>query len=171
MLQLAREKKTESYLLFSTGDVYRAVKVPAGLIDEETLGVMDTLDIHDCYSENKRMAETMCKAFYVQYGVPTKIAMIAHTYAPTMDIENDPRVFSSFVKNVVQGQNIVMKSNGLGKRCFCYITDAVVGYFTVLLKGQEGEAYNVCNTSQNISIRELADCLAALYPERNIHVL
>lgn len=48
---------------------------------------------------------------------------------------------------------------------------AVAGYFTVLLKGQAGEAYNVCNTSQNISIRELADCLAALYSERNIHVL
>ena len=171
LLQLAKEKQVKGYLLFSTGDVYGAVNVESGLIGEETFGAMNTLDIHNCYSESKRMAETMCKAFQVQYNVPTKIARIAHTYAPTMDIENDPRVFASFVKNIVNRQDIVMKSSGAGKRSFCYITDAVAGYFAVLLDGKAGEAYNVCNTSQYVSIRQLADCLANLYPDRHIHVV
>ena len=171
LLQLAKEKQVKGYLLFSTGDVYGAVNVESGLIGEETFGSMNTLDIHNCYSESKRMAETMCKAFQVQYNVPTKIARIAHTYAPTMDIENDPRVFASFVKNIVNRQDIVMKSSGAGKRSFCYITDAVAGYFAVLLDGKAGEAYNVCNTSQYVSIRQLADCLANLYPDRHIHVV
>ena len=171
LLQLAKEKQVKGYLLFSTGDVYGAVNVESGLIGEETFGAMNTLDIHNCYSESKRMAETMCKAFHVQYNVPVKIARIAHTYAPTMDIENDPRVFASFVKNIVDWQDIVMKSSGAGKRSFCYITDAVAGYFAVLLDGKAGEAYNVCNTSQYVSIRQLAECLANLYPDRNIHVV
>lgn len=171
LLQLAKEKQVKGYLLFSTGDVYGAVNVESGLIGEETFGAMNTLDIHNCYSESKRMAETMCKAFQVQYNVPAKIVRIAHTYAPTMDIENDPRVFASFVKNIVDRQDIVMKSSGAGKRSFCYITDAVAGYFTVLLDGKAGEAYNVCNTSQYVSIRQLADCLANLYPDRYIHVV
>ena len=171
LLQLAKEKQVKGYLLFSTGDVYGAVNVESGLIGEETFGAMNTLDIHNCYSESKRMAETMCKAFQVQYNVPAKIARIAHTYAPTMDIENDPRVFASFVKNIVDRQDIVMKSSGAGKRSFCYITDAVAGYFTVLLDGKAGEAYNVCNTSQYVSIRQLADCLTNLYPDRHIHVV
>lgn len=171
LLQLAKEKQVKGYLLFSTGDVYGAVNAESGLIGEETFGAMNTLDIHNCYSESKRMAETMCKAFQVQYNVPTKIARIAHTYAPTMDIENDPRVFASFVKNIVNRQDIVMKSSGAGKRSFCYITDAVAGYFAVLLDGKAGEAYNVCNTSQYVSIRQLADCLANLYPDRHIHVV
>ena len=171
LLQLAKEKQVKGYLLFSTGDIYGAVNVESGLIGEETFGAMNTLDIHNCYSESKRMAETMCKAFQVQYNVPTKIARIAHTYAPTMDIENDPRVFASFVKNIVNRQDIVMKSNGAGKRSFCYITDAVAGYFTVLLDGKDGDAYNVCNTDQYVSIKQLADCLANLYPDRHIHVV
>lgn len=171
LLQLAKEKQVKGYLLFSTGDVYGAVNVKSGLIGEDTFGTMNTLDIHNCYSESKRMAETMCKAFQVQYNVPTKIVRIAHTYAPTMDIENDPRVFASFVKNIVNWQDIIMKSSGAGKRSFCYITDAVAGYFTVLLDGKAGEAYNVCNTSQYVSIRQLADCLANLYPDRHIHVV
>ena len=117
------------------------------------------------------MAETMCKAYQVQYGVPVKIARIAHTYAPTMNIENDPRVFSSFVNNIVENRNIEMKSDGSGKRSFCYITDAVAAYFTILLHGTSGEAYNVCNTSQYISVVELAECLVNLYPEKRLKVI
>ena len=171
LLQLAKEKQVKGYLLFSTGDVYGAINVKSGLIEEDNFGAMNTLDIHNCYSESKRMAETMCKAFQVQYNVPTKIVRIAHTYAPTMDVENDPRVFASFVKNIVNRQDIVMKSSGTGKRSFCYVTDAIAGYFTVLLDGKSGDAYNVCNTNQYVSIRQLADCLANLYPDRNIHVV
>lgn len=171
LLQLAKEKKVKSFLLFSTCDVYGMPNAVNGMITEDSYGIMDTLDIHNCYSESKRMAETMCKAFNLQYGVHTRIARIAHTYAPTMDIHNDPRVFASFVKNIVTGQNIVMKSDGSGKRSFCYITDAIAGYFTILFKGEDGEAYNVCNTSQFISVKELANTLVSLYPEKNLKVI
>lgn len=171
LLQLAKEKKVEGYLLFSTGDVYGAVNPELKYIDENSFGHMDTLDIHNCYSESKRLAETMCKAFNVQYGVPTRIARIFHTYAPTIDVNNDPRVFASFVKNIVDGEDIIMKSNGLGKRSFCYITDAIAGYFAVLLYGKDAEAYNVCNTDQFISIRDLSECLVSLYPNRKLKVI
>lgn len=56
LLQLAKEKQVKGYLLFSTGDVYRAVNVASRLISEETFGAMNTPDIHNCYStsENNR---------------------------------------------------------------------------------------------------------------------
>lgn len=92
LLKLAVQKKTESFLLFSSVDVYGSIEKD-GLFDENDLGTLNTPDIHNCYSESKRMAEMMRKAYQVQYDVPVKIARIAHTYAPTMDIENDPRVF------------------------------------------------------------------------------
>lgn len=171
LLQLAKQKNVKGFLLFSSCDIYGVPNAVNGMINEEAYGEMDTLDIHNCYSESKRMAETMCKAFNVQYGVHAKIARIAHTYAPTMDIENDPRVFASFVKNIVHGQNIVMKSDGSGKRSFCYITDAIAGYFTILFEGIDGEAYNVCNTSQFVSVKELAEILVSLYPEKNLKVI
>ena len=171
LLELAREKMVKGFLLFSTCDVYGLPDLNGSLIDEDSFGGVNPLDIHSCYGESKRMAETMCKAFQVQYQIPVKIARIAHTYAPTMDIRNDPRVFSSFVKNIVDGQDIIMKSDGSGKRSFCYITDAVAGYFTILFNGLEGEAYNVCNTEQFVSIRELAEILISLYPEKGLKVI
>lgn len=170
LLTLAVEKRVKGYLLFSTGDIYGTVR-EATTITERDYGVMDTLDIHNCYGESKRMAETMCMAFLRQKEVPVKIARIWHTYAPTMDIANDPRVFASFVSNILKNENIVMKSNGAGRRSFCYISDAVAGYFMILLKGESGGAYNVCNESQFVSVAELAEILADLYPERKIGVL
>lgn len=170
LLELAVYNNVEGYLLFSTGDVYGHVS-GRDKICENDYGSLDTLDIHSCYGESKRMAETMCKAWFHQKGVPVKIARICHTYAPTMDIEADPRVFASFVKDVVHGQNIIMKSDGSAKRSFCYIADAIAGYFLILLCGQNGEAYNVCNSNSFCSIRELAEILVDLYPEKGLKVV
>ncbi|MDO4343718.1 MAG: NAD-dependent epimerase/dehydratase family protein [Eubacteriales bacterium] len=170
MLELAVKKKVLGYLLFSTGDIYGVVKGETR-IAENTLGVLDPLDIHNCYSESKRMAETMCKAWLVQKNVPCKIVRIWHTYAPTMDLKTDPRVFASFANDIIEKRDIVIKSDGKAKRSFCYIADAVAAYFLVLLCGKNGEAYNVCNTSQFCSIAQLAEKLTGLYPELGLKVI
>lgn len=170
LLELAASKNIEGYLMFSSGDVYGLVS-GKDKISECDYGILDTLDIHSCYGESKRMAETMCKAWYYEKGVPTKIARICHTYAPTMDIESDPRVFASFVKDIIHEKDIVMKSDGSAKRNFCYITDAVAGYFMILLCGESGEAYNVSNPHEFYSVFELAKILTNLYPEKGLKVV
>lgn len=169
LLRLAVEKKTKGFLMFSTGDVYGKISGKP-YITENDMGVIDPLDIHSCYSESKRMAETMCYSFKHQYGVPVKIARIWHTYAPTMNIYNDPRVFASFMKNIILGQDIEIKSDGTGKRTFCYISDAISAFFLILTRGKDGEAYNICNTDQFVSIRQLATMLAQIRTDINIHV-
>lgn len=169
LLRFAVEKKIKGFLMFSTGDVYGKLE-GIDYVTEKNMGVVDPLDIHSCYSESKRMAETLCYSFYHQYGVPVRIMRIWHTYAPTMDINKDPRVFASFMKNIVNGENIEIKSDGTGKRTFCYIADAIAGMFTIMTKGQNGEAYNVCNTEQFVAIRELAEILAGLRKDKKIKV-
>lgn len=175
LLDFAYKSNCKGFLLFSSGDVYgdfscRSDVMDGALVSENLYGCMDPLDIHSCYSESKRMAETMCYSFFKEYDVPIKIARIAHTYSPTMNIDSDPRVFSSFVKNIIEKKNIVMYSDGKSKRCFTYITDAVAAYFKILLEGKSGEAYNVCNTEEFYSIRELAEMLVGLYPEYKLGV-
>ena len=86
------------------------------------------------------------------------------------DIENDSRVFASFIRNVVRGEPIVMNSDGTAKRSFCYISDATIGFFKVLLEGAEGNAYNVGNDESYMTIRQLADTFAAVYPGTGVSV-
>ena len=169
LLNLAKSKNTEGFLLFSTGDIYGRVTGQTE-ITEQCYGIMDTLDIHNCYSESKRAAETLCYSFMIQYEVQVKIARIWHTYSPTMNEKSDSRVFASFIKNIVENKNIEMKSDGSGMRSFCYITDAVYGLLKILLDGKPGEAYNVCNEEQFVSIFDLAQMMIRLRPEKNLMV-
>jgi nucleoside-diphosphate-sugar epimerase len=109
----------------------------------------------------------MCAAFNHQFGVPTKIVRPGHTYGPGFALD-DGRVFADFVANIVRREDIVMKSDGSARRAFCYLADAVLAFFTVLLKGERGQAYNVGNESCEISVGELAKLLVNLFPERGL---
>ncbi len=172
LLNLATRYKIKGFLLFSSGDVYGKVeRLGYKEVTENEMGVIDPLANHSCYNESKRLAETLCKAFFSEYNVPTRIVRIGHTYAPTMDINNDPRVFSSFMKCVVNRDDIVMLSDGSGKRPFCYITDAVAGMYKVLLNGKSGEAYNLINSEAYISIRDLGEILCTIEPENKIKLV
>jgi nucleoside-diphosphate-sugar epimerase len=56
------------------------------------------------------------------------------------------------------------------ERSFCYLADAVIGFFTVLLKGHVNEAYNVANPNQTITIKNLALLLVNLFPEKKLSI-
>ncbi len=168
LLSLAKEHRCDGFLFFSTSDIYGKVESTGGFT-ESMMGCMDPLDAHSCYGESKRLGETLCAAFYREYGIRTVIARIGHTYGPTMDIENDPRSFASLMKCALEGNDIILYSDGMAKRPFCYIADAVAAYMLLLIKGRGGEAYNVTNTEQFLSIRELADIIAAI-PNKKLSV-
>lgn len=170
LLNYAKEHGCRGFLVFSSGDVYGKVDDPDN-ITEETTGLVDPLDEHSCYSESKRMQETLAVSYYREYGVPTKILRIGHTYGTTMDIKNDPRVFASFLNCVLEKRNIEMRSDGSAKRPFCYLPDAVAAYFTILFKGNNGEAYNVCNTDGFISMKELADIIILFEKQKKLKII
>ena len=171
LLELARHKRVKRFLFFSSGDVYGKMPIGIGIFSEKEMGTTDPLAPHSCYGESKRMGETFCVSYFRQYGVPAIIARIGHTYGPTMDIYSDPRVFASFMKNIYEGHDIVMRSDGRAKRPFCYITDAVAAYLLMLLRGESGNAYNVCNTDQFISINELAEVMVNIRKDVNLQVV
>jgi nucleoside-diphosphate-sugar epimerase len=171
LLQLAAEKNVEGFLFFSSGDIYGNIGEDMDSIDERCPGRLDSMELRNCYGESKRMGENMCAAFWQQYGVPAKCVRITHTYGPTMDLENDRRLFSEFVSNVVSGQDIVMKSDGTAIRPMCYIADAADAFFRTLLDADAGRAYNLCNNMTWISVKELAELLISLYPEKNLRVV
>ena len=170
LLKLAEKNNLEGFLMFSSGEIYGKVDSAVPVITEESMGTSNTLDLKNCYCESKRMAEMLCYAWFRQKEIPVKLARICHTYGPTMDIVNDKRVFASFVHNIVNNHNIVLNSDGSARRPFCYIADAVAGLFQILLEGIAGEAYNMCNSDEHLSILELAQILVDMYPQKNLQI-
>jgi UDP-glucuronate decarboxylase len=154
LLQLAHQKSIESMLFFSTGEVYGDIFEKSSLVSEQDYGRLDPLYVRNSYGESKRLGETLCVAYHHQHGVPVKIVRPSHTYGPGFSFD-DGRAFTSFVASVVNDQNIYLKSKGEACRSFIYLADAVKGYFTVLLNGENAQAYNVGN-SYELSILDLA---------------
>src|SRR2546425_9400755 len=94
-------------------------------------------------------------------GVPVKVARPFNNYGPGLKIA-DRRVLPDFARDILAGRDIVMLSDGTAKRTFCYVADAVVGYYKILVKGRPGEAYNIGVETPEISMCELAEKMAAL---------
>jgi nucleoside-diphosphate-sugar epimerase len=169
LLNLARKNNVESFLYFSSGEVYGEVKEKDIPIKESTFGYLDCTNVRACYAESKRMGENICVSYCKQYGVKAKIVRPFHTYGPGMDLK-DGRVFADFVANIVNKQNIILKSDGSASRAFCYLTDATLGFLNILVNGENAQAYNVGNPYQEYGIVELANILVNLFPEYNLKV-
>lgn len=167
VLECAKDNQASSMLYFSSGAVYG--EVPSGIVEiseEESF----TCSVEDYYSEAKRAGESMCMAYWRQYQVPVKSIRIGHTYGPGIDL-NDGHVYSDFVKSIYHRKNLIITGDGTAVRAFCYITDAVVSFFLILLLGINGEAYNMCNQRETLSIRELAEKLTLeVFRDRHLRV-
>lgn len=156
------------FLFVSSSEVYGTVSGDRSLAESD-YGVVDPATVRACYAESKRMGEAMCMAWTAQHGVPTFIVRPFHTYGPGL-LAQDGRVFADFAYNVARNENIVMNSDGTARRAFCYSSDAVAGFFTVLLKGAPATPYNVANPGGELSVAELADMLVQLFPDKGLSV-
>lgn len=170
ILEFARKCKVKNILFASTREIYGFTNSIDNKIKEEDYGYVDTLDIRSSYPESKRAAETMLKSYNYQYNIPYVIARIAHSYGPGMNIINDGRVMADFISNVVNYQDIVLKSNGCAVRSFCYITDTIIGIYIIMLEGKIGDAYNIANETNPLPIKEIAQKLINLFPERKLNL-
>lgn len=167
VLEIARAKEIEKVIFASTREVYGRNETD-NILSEDSFGYIDCLDNRSCYPESKRAAESLCKSYYLQYGVNFNTVRIAHTYGPGMKLGNDGRVMADLIKCVIDNQNIILKSTGESLRAFCYVSDTIMGLFHILLFGKKAEAYNLANESEEISIRSLAEMLIEVCPEKSL---
>jgi nucleoside-diphosphate-sugar epimerase len=139
-------------------------------ITEDDYGYIDILKVRSCYEEGKRAGENLCISWAYTNRNSVVIARPAHIYGPGMR-EDDGRVFADFVYDIVNNRNISIRSDGTEIRSFCYIADAIIGFCTILLKGDDNNAYNISNPNCSVSILKLANTLVGLYPEKNLKVI
>ena len=99
--------------------------------------------------------------FARQYGLPIKVARPFNNYGPGLKI-TDRRVLPDFARDVLAGRDIVMHSDGSPTRTFCYVTDAILGYYKILVCGKAGEAYNIGVEAPEISMSELAELVTGI---------
>jgi nucleoside-diphosphate-sugar epimerase len=155
----------EGFLYFSTSEIY-GDPAPENIPTPETYrGNVSCTGPRACYDESKRYGEALCVNFARQYNLPVKVARPFNNYGPGLKI-TDRRVLPDFARDIFSGRDIVMHSDGSPTRTFCYVADAIVGYYKILVNGKLGEAYNIGVESPEISMRTLVDLLTQLARDR-----
>lgn len=161
LLELAKEKKVKSMVYLSSMEVYGKIEAEKNPISEAQYGYIDIGNVRSSYSEGKRMVECMCNAYKEEYQIPVKCVRLAQTFGAGVEYD-DKRVFAEFARCLVEKRDIVLHTEGGTVRNYCYLSDAVRAILYVLLKGENGESYNVANEESVVSIRKMAEMIVAM---------
>jgi UDP-glucuronate decarboxylase len=147
------------FLFYSSSEIYGDPAASAIPTPETYRGNVSCTGPRACYDESKRFGETLCVVYAKQEGIPVRMARPFNNYGPGLKI-TDGRVIPDFATDIFAGRDIVMLSDGKPKRTFCYATDAITGYYKALVRGGDGEPYNIGIDRPEISVAELADLAA-----------
>lgn len=161
LLEYGRTHETKRFLYVSSGEVYGQGDLSIEEFEEDYAGYVDMLSPRSCYPSSKRTTENLCASYSKQFGLETVVVRPCHTYGPQIT-PIDSRANAQFIRNVLNNEDIVMKSAGTQLRSYNYIGDCASAIITVLLKGENGQAYNIANPNVRITIAQLAELIAAV---------
>ena len=170
ILSYSQETKVTSLVFVSSMEVYGAITDDKETLTEQMQGYLDPMATRSSYPLAKRAAEALCHNFAVEHAVPVKVARLAQTFGAGVD-SNDNRVFAQFARSVLKNEDIILHTTGELSRCYCYTIDAVTAMLYILLRGKDGEAYNVANEDTYISIREMAELVASTFNPQRVKVV
>lgn len=145
----------------STVEVYGNAVTSDDVFDESYTGRLNLATSRSSYPESKRASEAMCLSYISEYGAKVRIVRLCRVLGPTM-LESDSKVASQFVKNVLAGENIVLKSEGNQYFSYVYVADAVSAMLYVMLNGEDGEAYNISSKDCDVHLKDLAGICAEI---------
>ena len=153
MLELAKEKQIESMLFLSSSEIYGDPEIVP--TPENYWGHVSCTGPRACYDESKRLAETVSILYSQLYKTPVKIVRPFNVYGPYLKLD-DGRMIPDFMRDAITDSKIKIYSDGSPTRSFCYITDAMIGFFRVFLLGKNGSIFNVGN-DEEISVKTAAE--------------
>ncbi len=161
LLEYGRTHAMRRLVYVSSGEVYGepTAKGADTVWKEDESGYVDPMTPRSCYPSAKRASETLCAAYAAQFGTDVVVARPCHTYGPNFS-PRDNRAFVQFLLKATAGEDIVLKSRGEQFRSWLYVEDCARAILTIMEKGKSGEAYNVADETQCVSIRDFAQSIA-----------
>lgn len=129
-------------------------------------GQLNLANSRACYTESKRSCEALCQSYKSERNVKIKIVRLCRIFGPTM-LMSDTKASSQFIIKAINNEDIVLKSEGNQYFSYIYVADAVAAILYILLKGQDGEAYNISNIDTNVHLKDFAN-QCALYNNKKV---
>ena len=152
---LEKAKNDNSRMVFfSSSEIYGDPSPENVPTKEDYRGNVSSRGPRACYDESKRLGETLCWVYQTYYGTHVSVVRPFNVYGPGM-MPTDYRVLPNFAASISRGESLSVYGTGNQTRTFCYITDAITGFLSVLVSSKEPDVFNVGNPSPEISMLDL----------------
>lgn len=155
IMEYARRESTKGVVYVSSIEYYGQI-YDTDPVSEDMTGAVDHNSPRSSYPLGKQAAEFLAFCYATEYDVRVKIARLTQTFGAGIS-KDDNRVFAQFARSVLENKDIILHTKGESAKPYCYTTDAVMALIYILLKGKDGEAYNVATPGTYINIRQLAE--------------
>ena len=129
-------------------------------IKEDEFGYISLEKYRSGYNEAKRLSEVLCQSYKKKYGLNISIARFARVFGNNK--RPDTKALSQFIEKAVNKEDIILNSSGKQKYSFVYVADAVSALIKIIIDGENGEAYNVSDDSENKTLKDYASFLSDL---------
>ncbi len=166
LLLAARDNSVKKFFFASSACVYNASKQERtdieGLKEEDAYPAMP----EDGYGWEKLFSERMCRHFFEDYGIETRIGRYHNVYGPhgTWDggREKAPAALSRKVAlaKITGNEEIEIWGDGEQTRSFTYISDCIKGTIK-LMESDFREPLNI-GSDQMVSINQMVDILGQI---------
>ena len=160
LLKYSINYNTKRVFLMSSVEIYGENDGSINEFCESDFGYINCNTLRAGYPESKRVCEALCQAYISKYNLDIVIGRFSRIYGPTMQMQ-DSKAIAQFIKNAVNGEDIVLKSEGNQYYSYCYVADAVGAMLKIIFDGTNGEAYNISDKNSDITLKDLAKILAS----------
>ncbi|MCX8480485.1 MAG: NAD-dependent epimerase/dehydratase family protein, partial [Sediminibacterium sp.] len=144
--------KLIKFIYLSSHTVYG--KTSQELIDENSVGNVENLDINNVYTASKRLAEITCQYYRKNLQLPIVILRPFSFIGPFQQ-QNVPWAINNFIRDAVLQSPIRVLGNPTTKRSYLYGSDVANIILNTLIKSDIGEVYNI-GSNEPITLDKLA---------------
>ena len=169
LLDKCKKDKSE-FIFFSSSEIYGNPDKKNLPTKEDYYGNVNSFGPRSCYDEGKRIGETLCYIYKNYFKCKIKIIRPFNIFGPLMN-KKDYRIIPNIINKILNNKKILIHGNGKQTRTFCYITDAITGFYKIILKGKKGNIYNVGNPNNEISMIKLVKIFDKLLNKKNKYKL
>lgn len=158
VLDFTVQSRAQKFLLTSSGAVYGVQPPTLSHINEDYLGMANSLQPQSAYAGGKWMAEHVANTYAQHYGFALKIARCFAFSGPYLPLDTHFAI-GNFMQNVLQQQPLYLHGDGTPYRSYLYAADLMIWLWQILSHGESGRAYNV-GSEDAINLADLAYLLA-----------
>lgn len=157
-------------LFLSSGVAYGTQPANMTHMPETYPGAPDTTDVATALGQAKRAAEYLTTYYADKHGWNNTIARCFSFAGPLLPLDLHYAI-GNFISQALHEDEIVVQGNGTPLRSYLYLGDLVTWLLTLLLRGRNGEIYNV-GSDDAVSILALAELVRdTLSPDKPIRVM